>query len=92
MMELFAKEWAQIMRELIIATLLFTSALVGKVLMDDGPSDKHITAEADAQPRRSTEKMKLRAKAEQDKQRQRQVTKRNDPLPPNIGPGIGTGL
>jgi hypothetical protein len=80
------------MRELIIATLLFTSALVGKVLMDDGPLNKHVTAEADTQPRRSTETEKLGAKTEQDKQRQRQVTKRNHPLPRNIGSGIGTGL
>jgi hypothetical protein len=76
------------MRELVIAALLFTSALVGKVFMDDGPIDKRIAA----QPRRSVEKAKLTAKTEQDKQRQRQVTKRNDPLPPNIRPGIGTGL
>jgi hypothetical protein len=80
------------MRELIIATLIFTSALVSKVFMDDGPLHKPLTAEADAQARKSTEKAKLRAKTEQDKPRPRQVTKRNDPLPPNIGPGIGTGL
>jgi hypothetical protein len=80
------------MRELIIATLIFTSALVSKVLMDDGPLNRRITAEADTHARRSSDKAKLRAKTDQNKQRQKQVTKRNDPLPPNIGPGIGTGL
>jgi hypothetical protein len=52
------------MRELIIATLLFTSALVSKVLVDDGPLNEHITAKVDSQPRRSTEKAKLRAKTD----------------------------
>ena len=80
------------MRELVIAALLFTSALVSKVFMDDGPIDKRIIASADAQARKGTERAKLRAKTEQDKPRPRQMTKRNDPLPPNIGPGIGTGL
>jgi hypothetical protein len=44
------------MRELVIAALLFTSALVSKVFMDDGPIDKRITAGADAQARKGTEK------------------------------------
>ena len=38
------------MRELIIATLLFTSALVSKVLMEDGPLSEHIVAKAGTVP------------------------------------------
>jgi hypothetical protein len=73
MMELFTKQRAPIMRELVIAAVLFTSALDGRI-------DKRIAAKAGAQPRRSVEKAKLRVKIEQDQPRQRQVTKRNDPL------------
>jgi hypothetical protein len=80
------------MRELIIATLIFTSALASKVLMDDGPLDKPSAAAADAKARRSAEKAKLGGRTAQGKQRPRQVTKRNDPRPSNIAGGIGAGL
>jgi hypothetical protein len=76
------------MRHLVIAPLIFFGALVAETMLDASLPSATAVRETRASDVPKKKQIKKQKKPNQPKQARR----RDESLPPNLGPGIGLGL